>query len=295
MFKNLLSQSGLSMDRLAGFCEVADAGSIAAVAKGDPSRQSQLSRQIRDLEEFFGVELMRRAGRGLTLTPEGRELAALGREHFKALSDYTARMRGSEWRASIVASNTAIQWLLLPHLPELTRRHPDIHFELHHQQTREMVTGTREGTYDLGVVRKDALIPGLDHARIATMTYSLLIPKSLTPRKPSSLAKALESAPLALPIGGKLRSSLEATMEKAGKTLRVVLGCSSYLQAFHLLRDEQCAVALPGLALRELDLAEFHQLPITPPVHLVLAWTPRNAETRPALRHLIDSICEVVG
>ena len=84
------------MDRLANFCAVADEGSIAIVAKGDPSRQSLISRQIRELESFFGVELVRRKGRGLEITEAGRELAAIGRKNFKGLEDYSARCRGRD-------------------------------------------------------------------------------------------------------------------------------------------------------------------------------------------------------
>lgn len=48
MYQKLLSQSGFSMDRLATFCAVADAGSIVSAAKGEPSRQFLMSRQIRE-------------------------------------------------------------------------------------------------------------------------------------------------------------------------------------------------------------------------------------------------------
>lgn len=48
---------------------------IAGVAEGDPSRQSLISRQIGELEAFFGTELARRKGKGLELTDAGLELA----------------------------------------------------------------------------------------------------------------------------------------------------------------------------------------------------------------------------
>ncbi len=34
MYKNIISQSGFSMDRLANFCAVADVGSFVGAAKG---------------------------------------------------------------------------------------------------------------------------------------------------------------------------------------------------------------------------------------------------------------------
>ena len=55
--------SGFTIERLRTFCRIAAAGSIAQAAKGDSTRQSQFSRQLKELEEFFGTELARR-GRG---------------------------------------------------------------------------------------------------------------------------------------------------------------------------------------------------------------------------------------
>ena len=59
MFEHLFAERGLSLDRLKTLIEVAKAGSIAAAARGDSARQSLYSRQIKELEEFFGVELAR--------------------------------------------------------------------------------------------------------------------------------------------------------------------------------------------------------------------------------------------
>lgn len=118
------------MERLASFCAVADAGSIARVADKDPTRQSLISRQIRELETFFGVELVRRKGRGLELTEAGRELAAVGRENFKGLADFAARCAGAPWTVRMVASNSVAYWLVLPRLKRLEKACPKIRFEI---------------------------------------------------------------------------------------------------------------------------------------------------------------------
>ncbi len=63
MFEQLFAKRGLSLDRLRVLCEVADAGGIARAARNDPTRQSQFSRQLKELEDFFEVELTRRQAR----------------------------------------------------------------------------------------------------------------------------------------------------------------------------------------------------------------------------------------
>lgn len=55
MATDLLSQGGLSLERLRSFCLVAEAGGVTKAAKGDAARQSQFSRQVKELEECFGA------------------------------------------------------------------------------------------------------------------------------------------------------------------------------------------------------------------------------------------------
>jgi len=88
MFNGLFSRNGLSLDRLRNFLEVAEVGSIAKAAPDDVSRQSLISRQIRELEEFFGVELTVRRGKTLAISPAGERLSVLIREQFRDLLDF---------------------------------------------------------------------------------------------------------------------------------------------------------------------------------------------------------------
>jgi DNA-binding transcriptional LysR family regulator len=288
MYHQVLSQSGFSMERLANFCSVADKGSIASVAKGDPSRQSLISRQIRELESFFGVELIRRKGRGLEITEAGRELAAIGRENFKGLADYASRCRGREWTVRLVASNSVAQWLLLPRLKDVAEAHPMVKFELFHEQTRDMVAGTHEGTYDVAFVRKDALVPGLKHAALGEIGHSLFIPFTIVKKAPKSFKDALATVPLALPIGGRLREIID---RMAGdQPPRVMLACTSYLQAAEAVRSGMCAAVLPDTATSSLQGQRLHRLSTPERFTLCLAWTARNVDTRPALGALIETL-----
>ena len=292
MYQHLLSQSGFSMERLGNFCSVADAGSIVGAAKGDTVRQSLISRQIRELESFFGVELIRRRGRGLELTEAGRELAAVGRENFKGLSDYAARCRGAAWSVRIVASNSVAYWLVLPRLKTLEDANGPIRFEIYHEQTREIVTATREGIYDLAFVRKEALGPGLRHATLGEIGHSLLVPKGLLRTEPKDVVSVLEKVPLALPVGGKMRESIERIADKAKVRMNVSVGCSSYLQAAQVLQSGMCAAVLPDTALSGLKPERFHRLPVRDRFTLCIAWSARNADTRPALAGLIEQLTE---
>lgn len=283
------------MERLANFCSVADAGSIVGAARGDTVRQSLISRQIRELETFFGVELIRRRGRGLELTEAGRELAAVGRENFKGLSDYAARCRDAAWSVRIVASNSVASWLVLPRLKGLENANGSIRFEIHHEQTREIITATREGIYDIAFVRKDALGTGLRHATLGEIGHSLLVPKTLLRTEPKGILSVLGTVPMALPIGGKMRESIDKMADRGKVRLNVAVGCSSYLQAAQVLQSGMCAAVLPDTALSALKPGQFHRLPLRDRYTLCLAWSARNADTRPALAGLIAQLTETMA
>src|SRR6476619_7642842 len=97
MFTELLSEGGLSLDRLKNFCAMAEAGGIARVAGGDPAKQSLYSRQLRELEQFFGAEVTRRKGKGIEFTEQGLELARQVRALAKP-DGFQESVRGSSRR-----------------------------------------------------------------------------------------------------------------------------------------------------------------------------------------------------
>src|SRR5207249_684145 len=116
MFPRLLQEGGLSLDRLQSFCLVAEAGGVTKAAKGDPAKQSLFSRQIKELEEFFGAELVRRKGRGVMLTAAGQRLSVLARECFASLWDLKSECKAVPTEIVIGAGESIIRWVLLPKL-----------------------------------------------------------------------------------------------------------------------------------------------------------------------------------
>ena len=86
MINDLFVRKGLSLERLDAFLKVAQTSSITAAAEGDPIRQSQYSRQIKELEQFFNIALVEKRGRGIALTDAGHELSRVSRYFLLALS-----------------------------------------------------------------------------------------------------------------------------------------------------------------------------------------------------------------
>src|SRR5258707_14688449 len=116
MFARLFAESGLSLDRLKAFVEVGAAGSIVKAADADPTRQSQFSRQIKELEDFFRTRLIERQGKGTRLTSNGKELARISRFFMLGLSNFQRGCLAEERTYRIGGCATFLRAFVLPTL-----------------------------------------------------------------------------------------------------------------------------------------------------------------------------------
>lgn len=94
--------------------------------------QGAISRQIKLLEESFGVPLFRRLTRTIELTEHGREYLPVVRDAFDRIEQATLRLVNRD-RHRILNVNVlptfAMRWLI-PRLPQFAVEHPDIEVRL---------------------------------------------------------------------------------------------------------------------------------------------------------------------
>jgi LysR family transcriptional regulator, glycine cleavage system transcriptional activator len=90
--------------------------------------QAAVSHQVKSLEEYLGVELFRRAGRGVQLTEAARACLPRLREGFDALAAAVEmiRERGAETELVITAPPVFTARWLMPRLADFSRREPKI-------------------------------------------------------------------------------------------------------------------------------------------------------------------------
>jgi DNA-binding transcriptional LysR family regulator len=296
MFADLLMQGGLSLDRLQSFCLVAEAGGVTKAAKGDPTRQSLYSRQIKELEEFFGIELVRRKGRGIVLTAAGQRLHLLAREQLLALSDFKRSSAGRPVELTVAAGESLIQWLLLPRLPAIQKKLPNVAFRLLNLPTAEIVTRLREGTVDLGLIRAGSTAPPLQSRPLGTMKFSLFVPARILP--PAMRNKMTPAGFARLPLatlegGGQFRQELERLSVRHQTALNIQLEVSSFPLMAKAVRTGGFAAVLPSVAAGEFAGSDVIELQ---PEFLkslnrktVLAWNPRMARIRAVVEKAIPA------
>ena len=292
MFEDLLSVGGLSLDRLKNFCAVAEAGGIARVTDGDPARQSLYSRQIRELEQFFGVELTRRHGKGIELTEAGRELSRQARLAFTGLSDFKAGAAGMSADIRIGSGNSVLEWMLIPKLRAIreTTKGARFTFQLFDFRTADTIRGLLEHTLDFGIVRSGAVIAPLKFHSLGEIGYQLFIPKRLQKKITASDAAQCE---LAISTGGEFAAKLEASARKARIPLQIAYRCTSLTQAARLVQEQTCCAILPEIAAEFLgDTASATELPWLKSYrrNLGIAWHPRLLEARPQIAPLFNSL-----
>jgi LysR family transcriptional regulator, glycine cleavage system transcriptional activator len=123
----------LPLNALRVFEAVATRLSFADAADALHVTPAAVSMQIRTLEEYLQVPLFRRSGRKVELTPEGEHLLPGIRrgldELEAALNQLKQDRRGGPLHVSMLAS--FLQKWLLPRLPDLRNKHPDLELRIH--------------------------------------------------------------------------------------------------------------------------------------------------------------------
>jgi LysR family transcriptional regulator, glycine cleavage system transcriptional activator len=123
----------LPLNALRVFEAVATRLSFADAADALHVTPAAVSMQIKTLEDYLQVPLFRRSGRKVELTSEGEELLPgirRGLDELEAALNQLRRDRkGGQLNISMLAS--FLQKWLLPRLPDLRDRHPDIELRIH--------------------------------------------------------------------------------------------------------------------------------------------------------------------
>jgi LysR family glycine cleavage system transcriptional activator len=147
----------MSLDAIRGFESAARHLSFTAAAEELCITQSAVSKQVKSLEDALGVALFLRGGKGLSLTPDGRQLFEAARASLAQLASAVDRLLAAD-RESVAVTTTpsfAALWLA-PKLAKFQQLEPTIDVRVDASEAR--VNLEREGM-DLAV-RLYPVLPG---------------------------------------------------------------------------------------------------------------------------------------
>jgi DNA-binding transcriptional LysR family regulator len=131
---------------LHAFLRVVETGSFSAVARETNASQSAVTRQVAQLEEHFGVRLLHRTTRKLSLTDEGQDLVVRARhllEEAEDLEDTFGRNGGSPSGLVRVGVPVGAALLLVSDFAALLNKHPGLAVELVVSETADDLVAER--------------------------------------------------------------------------------------------------------------------------------------------------------
>ncbi|GAC1525058.1 MAG: hypothetical protein NVS3B10_24170 [Polyangiales bacterium] len=291
-------RKGLTLDRLRSFLDVADAGGHARAAKGDLVRQSQLCRQVGDLERYFGQALTERRGQALVITEAGQRLATLARDIFKGLDDLASPAHRADQavRLDLGAGDSVLQWWVLPRIASALARLPGVTLSLTSLSSVDVVRRLDEGSLDLGIVRAGDVAKGrgIESRPLVSLEYAVFVRRT---RMTQARAHTLEDVLAKVPLAGQqsepvLNECLRPFLR--GAALSFALGCETFPQACRAVRSGEYAALLPVMARAELPEREYAEL--QPPgfkklaAKMVLAWHPRLVRQRRRGAEIVEGL-----
>ena len=292
MFERLFSEGRLTFERLRTLVEIDHAGSISKAAPNDLNRQSQYSRQLKEIEGFFRTELATREGRRLELNDEGHRLAEIGLKILKMLDEFYSERLDLPVHITLGSYDSLIHWQLAGRMGVIQSNSRKVECRLKAQTTKEIIDGLLDFDLDFGLVRQTALKSPLKSHPLFKMQYSLLVARDKVPAGHShETVWILKNVTLALNESAKdFKDALAAGTKM--KSLPVQLRCETAVQASRaVLSGHYCSI-LPDIALSEFDEEKYIRLPAPLPANyerrICLAWNPRLLKMRESLRPVKD-------
>ena len=146
----------MELRHLRYFLAVGEALNFTKAAARLRVAQPALSRQIHDLEDEIGVNLLRRSSRGVTLTAEGKLFLEEVRELLKHADESVERVRalarGEYGELHIGYAAVPTTEILPPALATFQKAVPRVRVLLHNLASDELIAGLRNATLELAIM-----------------------------------------------------------------------------------------------------------------------------------------------
>lgn len=223
----------MNRNHLALFHTVAQAGGISRGAARARISQPAVSKQMAELEDALGVQLLERLPRGCRLTEAGKMLAGYAQrwclvesEAERAMEEYRGLKRG---RLAIGASLTIGGYLLPEAVAAFHRRFPEVGLQLEIANTLRIRQALLDGTVELGLtegpIDDDELESSVffqdELVAIAPAGHRLLQQKTVTVRELCREPFILREE------GSGTRAVVERALRRKGLKVKPVLSLAS--------------------------------------------------------------------
>ncbi|CAG7617689.1 LysR family transcriptional regulator [Leucobacter soli] len=250
----------LEMKRLRLLWELRARGTVAAVAEALNYSPSAVSQQLALLEREAGVQLLRRVGRTLALTPAAEALAAETDELLAGLERAEAGLHRGHPEVAGTVRVAVFQTALLAIMPQSLRRlrdaHPRLRIEVVQVEPEAALRETWARGFDLVVAEQypghaAAHFGGLDREPLTSdrIRLALPLPGTAGPAfdRATRLSDAAELPWVMEPRGAASRHWAEQACRSAGFEPDVRYETADLQAHVRLVESGNAVVLLPGL------------------------------------------------
>jgi LysR family transcriptional regulator, hca operon transcriptional activator len=293
----------MELRHLRYFIAVAEAGSLTVAAQRMlHTSQPSLSRQIRDLEDEVGAQLLTRRARGIELTPAGRAFLEHARSVLSQVEAATEAARRVAHPAKPCFSMGFLTGHELTWMPEALRilrdELPNIDVMISSQYSPLLAEGLSKGKIDAAFLRKERALPDLAFRLLVKEPLVVILPSDhrLAKRKAISpgdlVGETFVGVSHTAPV---LRAVIDDYLKRSGinitpdhETEHVVMGVS-------LIASTGGVGLLPAYAQNFLP-SSVTSRPLkgeSPTVDLVLGYKKSNQS--PILKLLLSRLDELVA
>src|ERR1700730_7028315 len=293
----------MELRHLRYFVAVAETESLTLAAKAKlHTSQPSLSRQIRDLEEEIGAQLLTRGARGIELTPAGRVFL----DHARSVLSQVEAATESARRIAHPAKPCFVMGFLTGHeltwMPEALRilhdELPNVDVMISSQYSPLLADGLSKGKIDAAFLRRERRVPDLAFRLLVKEPMMVVLPrdhrlaalKSIGPRDlvSETFVTVDDTAPV-------LRMVIDNYLKRSGINIKPAHEVNNLAMAMSLIASTGGVGLLPAYAQNFL-LSSVTSRPLkgdTPTIELVLGYKKSNES--PILKLLLSRLDELVA
>jgi DNA-binding transcriptional LysR family regulator len=248
----------LDLRRMMLLCDLADLGSVTAVADRRNITSSAVSQQLRVLEDEAGAILFRRDGRTLGLTRSGQVLVDHVRIVLSAVDEAMTAVAATRDRTSgqvaVAAFNMGIPMLAVPLMQRLSDTESDLRIEVQQETSSASLRLLRQGEVDIAITCNyeffgEESLGGLTSEALLVEPLVLLAPTLLHLRiRKGGLAALSDVQWVTGPQGSGLGIAVTRAAESAGFTPQIKHRLIGAQNICDLAATETVAAIVPRLS-----------------------------------------------
>jgi len=293
----------MELRHLRYFVAVAEAGSLTVAAQRKlHTSQPSLSRQIRDLEDEVGAQLLTRRARGIQLTPAGRAFLDHARSvlsQVESASEAARRVAHPAKPCFAMGFLTGHEWTWMPEALRILRDVlPNIDVMISSQYSPRLANALLEGNVDAAFLRREKGLPELAYRVLVKEPLVVILPSdhrlaALKAISPGDLVG--ETFVIVSGTAPVLRAVIDNYLKRSGINITPAHEADHLAMGMSLIASTRGVGLLPAYAQNFLP-SSVTSRPLkgdAPTIELVLGYKKSNES--PVLKLLLSKLDELVA